>query len=228
MLLVSSYLNSQQVIRARSLDAFPWLEHGFGTRLSQHWPPRPAVSVKQVHSARVLAAEDLEEGVTVEGDAIIVSRTGTLAAIRTADCLPILIADPVRQVAAAVHAGWRGTAAGISSVTVEQMSSRFGSEESDLIAVIGPGIGDCCFEVGSEVAFQFGGIFPEREDLTGRTRINLAEANRRQLLGAGLQDSKIEIIDQCTCCGSERFHSFRRDREASGRMISVVGLRTGV
>jgi hypothetical protein len=218
------YLDQHQVIRARTLDRFPWLEHGFGTRLSQNWPPRSAITAKQIHSARVLLADGQSDGLLGEGDAIIVSQPGTLAAIRTADCLPILIADPIHRVVAAVHAGWRGTVAGISAATVVQLSNIFDTRPGDLIALIGPGIQQCCFEVGAEVASQFGNLFPERKDLQEKTRISLAEANRRQLLSAGILRHNIQVTNECTCCRHERFESFRRDREASGRMVSVIGL----
>jgi YfiH family protein len=221
----SFYLDDHQVIRSRSLEQIPWLEHGFGTRLSRGWPPGPTITAKQIHSHRVLIVNGQTQGVLGEGDALIVGQPGTLAAIRTADCLPILIADPVRQAVAAVHAGWRGTIAYISSVTVEQLSAMFDCRPGDLRVVIGPGIGQCCFEVGPEVASQFGNLFPERGDLQERTRFNLAEANRRLLIRAGVQADKIEVVDECTCCGRERFESFRRDREASGRMVSAIGIK---
>ncbi len=226
MVAAQFYFDDNQVIRVRSLDALPWVEHGFGTRLSRNWPPQPALTVKQIHSNRVLPANGRKSGVIGEGDALIVSQAGTLAAIRTADCLPILLADPVRRVVAAVHAGWRGTVAGISSLAVEELSNKFGSRSSDLIAVIGPGIGECCFEVGPEVASQFVGLFPERDNLQERTRISLVEANRRQLREAGVQADRIEDIQECTCCGREQFESFRRDREASGRMVAAIGIKS--
>jgi YfiH family protein len=174
----------------------------------------------------VLIANGKSDGAMGEGDALITSQPGTLVAIRTADCLPILIADPVQRAAAAIHAGWRGTVAHISSRTVEKLSAVFGCRASDLIAVVGPGIGECCFEVGSEVASQFETLFPERDDLGGRTRISLAEANRRQLCQAGIPNEQITVVDRCTCCGGEQFHSYRRDRDAAGRMVSAVGIRT--
>ena len=220
------HLDERQIIRARPLEQLGWLEHGFGTRLSEGWPPSgPVIMAKQVHSDRVLDANGQRDGVIGEGDALIVSRPGTLVAIRTADCLPILVVDPVHRAAAAIHAGWRGTVARISSRAVEKLAHTFDSRSRDLIAVIGPGIGECCFEVGAEVASQFGTLFPEREDLQESTRISLAEANRRQLCDAGVPAEQIYISEDCTCCGQEEFHSFRRDREASGRMLSAIGIR---
>jgi YfiH family protein len=209
------------------LQGLPWLQHGFGTRLSQDWPPPGLViTAKQIHSDRVLIANAASDGTVGEGDALITSQPGTLVAIRTADCLPILIADPGRSAVAAIHAGWRGTVAHISSLTVEKLSAAFGCRPSGLIAVVGPGIGECCFEVGSDVATQFETLFPERDDLGDRTRISLAEANRRQLREAGIPNEQITVVDTCTCCGGEEFHSYRRDGHAAGRMVSAVGIRT--
>jgi YfiH family protein len=220
------HIDDRQVIRADSLDAFPWVQHGFGTSLSENWPPPDGVlTAKQVHSNQVLIADGETSGVIGEGDALITSLPGTLVAIRTADCLPILIADAGRRAVAAIHAGWRGTVSDISTRTVETLADTFGCISSDLTAVIGPGIGECCFEVGPEVASQFRTLFPDREDLQGRTRISLAEANRRQLQAAGIPMEQIMVVDACTCCGGRRqFHSFRRDRESAGRMVSAIGI----
>jgi YfiH family protein len=221
----SFHIDDRQVIRACALDGLHWLQHGFGTRQSDHWPPDGRViAARQVHSDRVLIANGDSAGLIGEGDALITSQPGTLVAIRTADCLPILIADPGQRVVAAIHAGWRGTIANISSDAIEILASQFGSHRADLIVVIGPGIGECCFEVGPEVASQFGTIFPERNDLEGRANIHLASANLRQLAKAGVPAQQITVVEECTCCGSERYHSFRRDREASGRMLSAIGI----
>jgi copper oxidase (laccase) domain-containing protein len=104
------------------------------------------------------------------------------------------------------------------------MNEQFGSRPQNLIAVIGPGIANCCFEVGMEVACEFRDLFPER-DLSTRTRIDLVEANRRQLRQTGIPEGQIVSAGHCTCCNPQVFHSFRRDREASGRMLSAVGIK---
>lgn len=200
------------ILRFPELDALGWVEHGFGTRNSVDWPgSRPLAAVKQIHSDRVVVAEG--PGVLGEGDALITDRPGFLLTIRTADCFPILLADREHRRVAAVHAGWRGTAAGIAAKTVAAMGS------GDLVAVIGPGIQKCCFEVGPEVAVHFAGYPAER------THVDLAAENRRQLIEAGLSPDQIVVSDLCTCCGPDQFHSFRRDREASGRMVSAIGIR---
>lgn len=217
------FLDPQNVYHSTELNQFAWLEHGFGTSLSTEWPGRPAVSVKQIHSNQVLVS-DGAPGQLGEGDALVSAAPGCLLAVRTADCLPILIVDPENRAVAAVHAGWRGTVGAIVQNAVEAMRVQFGSREGDLVGVIGPGIGSCCFEVGPEVAGEFRRSFPERLDLDTRTRIDLAEANRRQLCQVGVRLERIVTAGLCTCCGRE-FHSYRRDRDAAGRMVAAIGIR---
>jgi polyphenol oxidase len=171
-------------------------------------------SLKQIHSALVLAAH--QAGVTGEGDALVTSQVGVPVSIRTADCYPILLADTRNCAVAAVHAGWRGTAAQIVVRTIEQMRARFGTQPGDLSVAIGPGIGACCYEVGVEVARQFG--------LEQAGKIDLAEMNHRLLVENGVATERIEVLGGCTRCDAHLFHSFRRDRESAGRMVSWIGI----
>ena len=193
------------------LHDLPWLQHGFGTRQSTDFPDQLA-TLKQIHSALPLIAD--EPGCAGEGDALITSRRGLAVSVRTADCLPILIADEQTRVIAAIHAGWRGTASGIVRRTVEEMTGKFGVDSASLRAAIGPGVGVCCYQVGDEVARQFG--------LSGTSFLDLAAENRKQLLEAGLADAHIDPLNQCTFCDPVRFHSYRRDKERAGRMISYI------
>lgn len=211
------YKDPRQVYRSTELDALPWLIHGFGTRQSDI-PGRFAnlATVKQIHSAICVAAEG-RCGVLGEGDALLEDQPGSAIAIKTADCIPILLVDQRHRAVAAVHAGWRGTVARIAARAVEAMRQRFGAEPRDLHAAIGPGIGKCCYEVGAEVAAEFG----ER----GRTHISLPDANRSQLLEAGVTPERIYASNLCTMCLAEEFHSFRRDGEAAGRLYSFAGIR---
>ena len=128
-----------------------------------------------------------------------------------------LTKDERRRAVAAVHAGWRGTAARIAAGAVAAMGQRFGTRAEDLHAAIGPGIGQCCYEVGAEVAERFGG--------QGRGHIDLAAANRRQLEESGVTPRRIYASNLCTMCRGEEFDSFRRDREKAGRMYSFAGIR---
>src|SRR5262249_20626840 len=151
------------------------------------------------------------------GDAILEDTPGSVVAVKTADCIPVLLVDERHHAVAAVHAGWRGTVAGIVGRAIEAMGDRFGTAPVDLHAAIGPGIGKCCYEVGPEVAAHFG------ED--GRAHIDLTAANHRQLLDAGVTCARIYASNLCTRCRPDEFHSFRRDKEAAGRLHSFAGIR---
>ena len=221
-------LDGHGVLKAPILDALPWLTHGFGTRVSPDWPENGwagagIVRLKQIHSNRVVDAGSLSPDAIDEGDALIAAHPGKLLCIRTADCIPILIADPRSHAVAAVHAGWRGTVADVAGATILSMRRLFGATLGDLLAAIGPGIGPCCFEVGPEVSAQFRVIFPERDDLGIHTSIDLAEANRRKLIGAGLAPENIVSDGRCTRCDRAFFHSWRRDGPAAGRMTAAIG-----
>lgn len=203
-----------------------WLEHGFGTRRSEGWSRRPElITLSQVHSDVSLYADGSLAGRIGEGDALLTDVPGAVIGIRTADCVPILIADVSKRTVAAVHAGWRGTAQAIAAKTVVAMAARFGSDVRDLQAAIGPAIGACCYEVGPEVASQFQDLFPERVGLDGRAHLDLPEANRRQLLSAGLPPDRIHLCGLCTACLAGEFFSWRRDRVKDERMVSAIGIR---
>jgi YfiH family protein len=211
------YRDSRHVYRVSELDSFGWLVHGFGTRLSDI----PALfaklaTLKQIHSATCVPAEG-RSGVLGEGDALLENSPGSVVAIKTADCIPVLLVDERRRAVAAVHAGWRGTAARIVPGAVASMERYFGTQPGDLHAAIGPGIGKCCYEVGPEVAGKFGG--------QGRAHIDLAGANRWQLEEVGVTPGRIYASNMCTMCRPEEFHSFRRDKQAAGRMYSFAGIR---
>jgi YfiH family protein len=209
------------VYRAAALEQLPWLEHGFGTRSASSWPGDvETATLRQVHSDTVLYAD--HGGVIGEGDALITDKPGIALASRTADCLPVLIADAVNRAVAAVHAGWRGTALEIVPKTMTAMGQRFGSRPEDLVIAIGPGIGACCFEVGPEVAEKFAAFFPDRQDLMGRAKIDLAETIRRQVGRNTGSTGQPAASGLCTVCQPELFHSYRRDREAAGRMVTAI------
>jgi len=189
-----------------------------------------------------------------KADGLMTGEPGLLIGIQTADCIPVLVADRKRHVVAAFHAGWRGTVNRIVESGVGRMRLQFGSRPEDLIAAIGPGIGPCCFAVGEEVLSEFesqfayaGELFCEVYDsdpirkkypmlfLTQRApghspigpslHLNLAEANRRQLLSAGLKPRSIQLIGGCTSCQPEMFFSHRASQGRAGRMLSVIGIR---
>jgi YfiH family protein len=202
------------VYRSSLLSSLDRLEHGFGSRQTPHWPG-DYTHLKQIHSGKVVRVA-AENGCAGAGDALVTADPGRFIGIRTADCVPILLADPVNRAVAAVHSGWRGTTAGIASAAVEKLAKEFGSRAVDLLAAIGPSIGPCCFEVGPEVAALFG--------FTGRANVDLLEENRRQLLEAGVRGFNIDVSGACTACNAGDFHSWRRDRDASGRMVAAIRL----
>jgi YfiH family protein len=209
------------VIESTLLAELPWLSHGFGTRASDQWPAE-YTQVRQIHSSKIVVANG-RRGCLDNADALVSSEPGNLIGIRTADCVPILIADPENRAVAAIHAGWRGAAAGIAAGAVELLAQEFASKPGELRIAIGPAIGPCCFEVGPEVADLF-----QNDALAvrnGKHTVNLPDAIFRQLVGAGVVPARIDVMRLCTVCtGPGRFHSFRRDKEDSGRMVSAIGI----
>jgi hypothetical protein len=200
------------VLYSSLLAELKWFDHGFGTR-ADTIPQESMASLKQIHSGIVLVGQQI--GCAGEGDALVTGHMGVPVSVRTADCYPILLADDRNRAVAAVHAGWRGTAARIVLRTLEEMHQRYGTEATDVYAAIGPGIGGCCYEVGAEVARQFG--------MEHAGTIDLATINRRQLLDAGVAEHRIDVLGGCTKCDAHLFHSYRRDQLAAGRMVSYIG-----
>ena len=206
----------RRIYKVTELEALPWLIHGFGTR----WSDIPAqfanlATLKQIHSASCVAAEG-RCGILGQGDALLENTPGSVVAVKTADCIPVLLVDDKSRAVAAVHAGWRGTAARIVPAAIAAMHSRFGTDPADLHAAIGPGIGPCCYEVGPEVAAQFGE--------QGRVHLDLPAINRAQLIESGVTPQRIYASNLCTMCRADEFESFRRDGQAAGRLYSFIGI----
>jgi purine-nucleoside/S-methyl-5'-thioadenosine phosphorylase / adenosine deaminase len=179
--------------------------------------------LRQVHGTHVCQAP--WEG-TPEGDASVATQPGELLGIETADCLPVLIVDPVRRAVAAAHAGWRGTAAGVATRAVEAIVAQ-GSKPADLLAALGPSIGVCCYEVGADVEEAFGtaGARFFQVGPRGRAHLDVRAANRAQLVAAGLGEAAIHDLPDCTYHLPDRYFSYRRDGRGAGRMINFVGFR---
>lgn len=206
--------------QATNLARLGWLQHGFGQRDSAC--PSQITTLRQIHSAKVVDAAGRRGDRIEEGDALISGTPGLNVGIRTADCVPILIADARLRVVAALHAGWRGTAAGIVAGTLLHMKETFGSQAGDLVAAVGPCIGACCYEVGPEVARQFGRWCPELEQVTSKVKLDLAALHAMELRRLGVTD--VWVAGECTFCLAERYYSFRREREEAGRMLSYAGV----
>lgn len=213
------YLAPDGRYRCRLLDELDWLDHGFGTRRSA-WRPEPLATLRQIHSDRWVIA-DGQPGRLGEGDALISDHPGLHVGVRTADCVPILLADPARRVVAAIHAGWRGTARAIAAKVVYAIQERFGSEPAGLIAALGPAICGGCYEVGPDVAALFEPWGTGASLGAGGTRLDLAAICRRQLIEAGLEEERIAVSGLCTRCRPDEFFSYRRG-ERQGRMLNAI------
>jgi YfiH family protein len=174
----------------------------------------------QCHSSNVQLVSQPGEYDACDG---LVTQTKDLPLIvSVADCLPVTLYDDVNAVLGLVHAGWRGTAQGIVAEAVDLMVKQCGSNASEMIAYLGPSAGVCCYEVGGEVAEVFS--LDQVEQRNDRLYLNLKKANCDQLLGAGVKEENIEISPFCTICTPQLFHSHRRDRNKSGRMMATVSL----
>jgi YfiH family protein len=189
-------------------------------------PGWPIMKLKQVHSGIVADIDDTSAASdAVEADAAITHLKGVMLAVQTADCVPILVADVHGTAVGAIHAGWRGTAARIAETTILRLREKFSIDPEDLKASIGPHIGVCCYEVGHDVVETMANpaVFESKAEWP-KPHLNLAAANRQQLLDAGLVDQNIEISTLCTRCRADLFHSFRRDGKNMGHMLSVIGI----
>ena len=168
---------------------------------------------------------------TLKADGLMTDRPNLLLGIQAADCVPVLAVDTHLRVVAAFHAGWRGTVAGIVEQGIARMRADFGSAPKDLTAAIGPAIGVCCYAVGEEVETRFRAAFPYASHLfeqhADATHLDLAEANRRQLLAAGLLSERIFLAHPCTACaqldGRRRFFSHRAEHGHTGRAMGLIG-----
>lgn len=217
------YKDPQNIYRVRPLAAFDWLVHGFGTRSSSSFGnSHNLATLHQIHSDTVVAAHG-RSGCLGDGDALLENTPGSLVAVKTADCIPLLLVDPVNRAVAAVHAGWRGSARNITARAIAAMEKEFGTRPADLHVAIGPGIGPCCYQVGPEVAAEFAQYDSVLRNSTLRIFLDLGEINRRQAAASGVDTSRIYMAGICTMCDQD-FHSYRRDRHAAGRMLSVVGI----
>jgi YfiH family protein len=164
---------------------------------------------------------------------IVSNADGVLAAVKTADCVPILIGDPVTRAFAAVHAGWRGTLATAVVIAVQRLKDQYAVKPEDLRVAIGASAGPCCYEVGSEVIDAFTARFGSGADLftttrSGHAMIDLLKANRDQLESAGVIPERIHTAPICTMCRTDLFFSYRKEKNLHGkvgRLMGVVGRR---
>lgn len=213
----------------------------------------PLITLRQIHSDRIHRVDSVQKE-PVAGDGLITSTPGLLLAIQTADCLPVILVDTKHRAVGVFHAGWRGTLARIVEKGVGEMYRHFGTRPQDLKAAIGPGIQGCCYAVGEEVRTKFESQFayaaslfrevkdsdPVREKypllfLTARAPghselpktifLDLVEANRRQLIAAGVAKKNIDASPFCTNCHPDLLFSYRTEKGKTGRLMGVAGIR---
>ena len=213
----------------------------------------PLVTLRQVHSDTIRFVEAPSKSQLV-ADGLITSTPGLLLAIQTADCLPIILVDSKNRAAGVFHAGWRGTLKRIVEKGVGEMRRHFGTQPRDLKAAIGPSVHGCCYQVGNEVREQFESQFayaaklfreveerdpvrekypmlfltarpPGHSELPKKIFLDLVEANRQQLLAAGVPAKSIEASPLCTSCNTDLLFSYRAEKGQTGRMMGAVGIR---
>jgi polyphenol oxidase len=172
----------------------------------------------QCHSNNVLKVDT--PGEYRESDALITNTTHVALVVTIADCVPILLFDPINKVIGAVHAGWRGTVGLVVKRAVEKMKTEYRTDSAQILAYIGPSAGVCCYEVGGEVAVMFGNKVVPYDNK--KIFIDLKKENTLQLLQQGVLRDNIEVSAFCTVCEKELFHSYRRDGRKSGRMMAVI------
>lgn len=201
------------------------------------------VTAHQVHSAHVAVVKEADAGKGAmdkesrlpDTDALVTNQPDVCLMVLSADCVPVLLYDPECQVIAAIHAGWKGTAAKIVAEAVRTMQQEFGCSSQNILAGIGPSIGKCCFEVGEDVAEIFRHLYPQsREFVTegkaggkagGKYQVDLWAVNRQELIEAGLKPENIEIAGLCSMCHPDHFFSYRRDGKLAGRFGAGIVLR---
>jgi YfiH family protein len=217
---------------------------------SEDWP---LITGRQIHSDIVHYVSEAPSH-SVAGDGLITRTPGILLAVLTADCLPIIVVDTRQRAVGVFHAGWRGTLKRIVEKGIGEMRRQFGSRPTDLKAAVGPGIRDCCYQVGAEVKQAFEARFsyghslfretkesdevrqkypllfmsaraPGHSDLPTKIFLDLAEANRRQLIDVGVPAKNVSDLEQCTSCRRDLFFSHRAEKGTTGRMMAAVGIR---
>jgi len=216
----------------------------------QSWP---LITLRQIHSDLIHRVDKIPEHL-LAGDGLITDTPGLLVAVQAADCLPVIVVDGKRRAVGVFHAGWRGTVKRIVEKGVGEMRKHFGSDPRNLVAAIGPGVQACCYEVGDEVRTRFEAQFaygaslfreikesdpvrekypllflspraPGHSELPTKLFLDLVEANRRQLLDAGVPAKNIDASAPCTACHPELLFSHRAENGVTGRLMGVAGIR---
>jgi YfiH family protein len=235
-------------LRCRALD--PIAPHVFTTRqlqfsardgaaaLASTLDATRVVTLDQVHGGDVMVVRDGDAVATgpAKADALVSNARSIAVAVRVADCVPLLLADRRTGVVGAVHAGWRGTAARVAVAAVDAMRHEFGSMAGDLIVAIGPSIGPCCYEVGTELVDAFAAVGhprhlvdrwflapkPRRGEPQPKLRLDVAGANRDQLILAGVNEADIHMSALCTAEHLDVLTSYRVEKDQAGRLAAAI------
>jgi hypothetical protein len=270
---------NDSLLHDSSLKKFPWLVHAFTTRAAGNLgftkdaprrtvernratlvkklakSPWPLITLRQIHSDLIHCVTEVPDH-PLAGDGLITDTPDLLLAIQTADCLPVILADTKHHAIGVFHAGWRGTVKRIVEKGVGEMRRCLGTRAKDIYATIGPGVHNCCYQVGQEVRDRFesqfayaGDLFHETKEsdeiherypllfLTARAPghsehvlpkkifLDLVEANRRQLLDAGVPSKHITASPLCTSCRTDLLFSYRKEKDAAGRLMAVAGIK---
>jgi YfiH family protein len=204
------------------------VRHGFGVKDAE--PPAGLLRPRQVHGVDIVTSAECDGPEPPAADGIVSNEAGLPVAVITADCVPILVSTRSGDAVAAVHAGWRGLAAGVVAAGTERLRAFAGSQP--LVAAIGPHIGPCCYEVDAPVTdalrARFGAECAAAEIATrpGHARVDLGRLARADLIACGIDPEKVGgIPGACTRCDAERFHSYRRDGTAAGRLVHFISAR---
>lgn len=187
-------------------------------------PPENLVIPQQTHSDNVVIIKNNSHSPLKDTDALVTNQAQIALALNFADCVPLIFYDPVKQVIACAHAGWRGTAAKIGPKAVEKMVEEFDSNPEDIIALIGPAIGKCCFEAGSDVLEKLKATLKEYPaEIFSNSHADLKLINKFQLLDIGVK--KIDVCEYCTSCQTELFFSYRKENANTARHSALIMMR---
>jgi hypothetical protein len=237
-----------RILRSSLLAAFP---HGFTTRdggvssppwdalnlggsvgddparVAENWRRLEASTglrfarVRQVHGARVVRLDASSDPVE-EADAVVTAASGVAACVSVADCVPVLLGDPITGLVAAVHAGWRGTVARVAAAAVQALARQAGAPPDRLVAAVGPSIGPCCYAVSPDLAARFQAEIGPVVRGGPAPHLDLWEANRCVLIAAGMAPERVEVLGRCTACEPRAFFSHRRDAGRTGRQAAFI------
>lgn len=189
------------------------------------------VTVSQIHGETIIRVDEGNriDVCSIEADALITNVPGIAVGVETADCVPVLLVDPVTPAVAAVHAGWRSTVKKIAQKAVQMMQKEFGSDPSRMFAAIGPSIGPECYEVDEAVMGPVREVFPFWKEVASarnqdRWSLDLVKLNRMELVQVGIPEQNVHSVGLCTSCNPDQFYSFRREGR-TGRMLSMIMIK---